>query len=78
MFKVDFQDKNQLLDSPDGELPPFGVTYEFTLTDAVESCPEYLVHPKVLALLGREYNLELLEYESFYEYYQQHIKTSEQ
>lgn len=27
---------------------PYGLRYVFELTDAIEKCPEYLVHPKVL------------------------------
>ena len=48
-----------------GNLPAFGVKYTFTLDDAVDSVPEYLVHPMVLAELGKEFDLELVEITSF-------------
>ena len=40
--------------------PEFGARYSFTLADAVDSVPEYLVHPAVFERVAAEYGLELV------------------
>lgn len=56
-----------------GALPPFGAEYFFTLVEAVEDCPEYLVHPAVLEALAAEYGLDLVLHQPFDEFYRLHI-----
>ncbi|PVU85455.1 hypothetical protein BB559_006384 [Furculomyces boomerangus] len=51
----------------------FGRGYWFTLEDAIEDCPEYLIHFPTLQKLALEYNLELLVNSSFHDYYAQNI-----
>lgn len=47
----------------------FGNKYTFQLKEAIDSCPEYLVHPKVLESLAKEYNLDLIQSLNFHEFY---------
>jgi mRNA (guanine-N7-)-methyltransferase len=56
-----------------GPLPAFGAEYFFTLIDAVEDCPEYLVHPAVLESIAADYGLELVLHQPFDEFYRLHI-----
>lgn len=37
---------------------PFGIRYEFTLKDAVDTCPEYIVPSSVLRRICEEFGLE--------------------
>lgn len=46
--------------------------YRFSLRDAVEGCPEWLVDPAQLERVGAEYGLTLLYLKSFSQYYQEH------
>ena len=48
--------------------PEFGARYTFTLADAVDSVPEYLVHPRVFARVAGEYGLDLVLYKEFPEW----------
>ena len=47
----------------DAGASPFGLEYRFTLADAVEDVPEYLVHRPTLVQLAREYGLHLVLWE---------------
>jgi mRNA (guanine-N7-)-methyltransferase len=58
-----------------GALPPFGAEYFFTLLDAVEDCPEYLVHPAVLESIAADCGLELVLHQPFDEFYRLHIDS---
>lgn len=51
---------------------PFGVRYVFTLEDAVEEVPEYLVHFPTLCALAAEYGLRPVLYENFHTYFANH------
>eukprot|EP01135_Chromosphaera_perkinsii_P011817 Nk52_evm8s2506 gene=Nk52_evmTU8s2506 len=69
------EDKN----SAGGRLEPFGVQYLFTLKDAVQDCPEYLVHFEVFERIAKEYKLELLfrkDFHEFFVYYKDNPKYS--
>ncbi|RKO99489.1 hypothetical protein CXG81DRAFT_4367, partial [Caulochytrium protostelioides] len=48
--------------------PPFGHRYTFHLEDAIDDCPEYLVHWGVLVQLAREAGLEPIVFRPFQEY----------
>lgn len=48
--------------------PEFGARYSFFLADAVDSVPEYLVHPAVLERIAAEYDLELVLRKEFPEW----------
>lgn len=50
----------------------YGAAYEFSLTDAVDSCAEYLVHLPTFVALAREYNLELVSCDGFHELFLKH------
>lgn len=39
---------------------PFGIRYEFTLIDAVDTCPEYIVPFSVFRNLCQEYGMEFV------------------
>jgi mRNA (guanine-N7-)-methyltransferase len=53
----------------------FGIRYLFTLRDAVESCPEYLVPLPALRQLGEEAGLELLHCENLHEFFYRHASS---
>ena len=53
---------------------PFGIRYEFSLIDAVDSCPEYIVPFSVLESLAAEYGLGFImemPLQKFYETFSQ-------
>eukprot|EP00842_Homolaphlyctis_polyrhiza_P003868 jgi/Hompol1/4482/HPOL_003649-RA len=50
----------------------FGHKYRFNLADAIDDCPEYLIHITVLTSIAAEYGLELIYYKPFHEFYQDH------
>jgi mRNA (guanine-N7-)-methyltransferase len=50
--------------------PVFGARYRFELQDAIQDCPEYLVHFKTLCLLAKEYDLQLVMRQNFADFYQ--------
>lgn len=58
-------------------IAPFGAEYFFSLQDAVEDCPEYLVHPRVLTQLAAECGLELVLHQTFEEFYDRQVNTGE-
>lgn len=53
----------------DTKLAPFGSSYIFSLSEAVNDCEEYLVHMEVLKNLGAEYGLELVFYSNFHDWF---------
>ncbi|KAJ1965290.1 mRNA cap guanine-N7 methyltransferase [Dispira parvispora] len=53
----------------------FGHCYRFTLRDAVDDCPEYLVHFKTFVAMAAEYGLQLLENRPFHEFYAHHMNN---
>ena len=59
-------------------IPAFGARYVFDLVDAVDHCPEYLVHPTVMSLLFKKYNCDLVETYEFPEYYAHSIEKEPQ
>jgi len=40
------------------KFPQFGAKYTFTLEDAIDGVPEYLVHHDTLVMIAKEYGLE--------------------
>ena len=54
------------------EFPEFGAKYSFSLVEAVDNLPEYLVHFSVLEAIAAEYGLKLVvrqEFPAVYEEY---------
>jgi mRNA (guanine-N7-)-methyltransferase len=47
----------------------YGQQYTFTLLDAIDACPEYIVHPKNFISLCKEYDLELKQFQPFHEFF---------
>ena len=70
LFQVDFRT---------GHKGPFvggyGHEYVFTLKDALDGCPEYLVPLEALRALGRECGLELLHHENLHEFFYLHSRA---
>lgn len=50
-------------------IPAFGAEYFFALTESVDNCPEYLVHPVILESLFSEHKCTLHRQWDFHEYY---------
>lgn len=48
---------------------PFGLEYFFDLKDAIDHCPEYLIHFPTLVKIAKEYDLALLLEYSFYDFF---------
>ncbi|KAJ1678632.1 mRNA cap guanine-N7 methyltransferase [Spiromyces aspiralis] len=61
VYKVRFEQKDRW--------PVFGHMYWFTLHDAIDDCPEYLVHFPTFRRLATEYGLELLYRIPLHQYY---------
>ncbi|KAG0228801.1 mRNA cap guanine-N7 methyltransferase [Actinomortierella wolfii] len=55
----------------------FGAKYWFHLEDAIDDCPEYLVHMPTFKKLAGEYGLELVYNKKFHEVYQEASKEPE-
>ncbi|KNE71147.1 hypothetical protein AMAG_15813 [Allomyces macrogynus ATCC 38327] len=55
------------------ECPVYGHEYSFRLVDAVDDCPEYLVHWPSFVKLAREYRLDPIAHQGFHLFYTQHI-----
>ncbi|CAG8670763.1 16827_t:CDS:2 [Dentiscutata erythropus] len=51
------------------EFPTFGHKYRFNLEDAINDCPEYLVHFPTFEKMAREYGLELIYKKRFHDIY---------
>ena len=54
---------------------PFGIDYDFSLLDAIDTCPEYLVHFRSFVSLAKEYGLQLVESVNFQQYFDEHHKN---
>ena len=55
----------------------FGEKYFFSLQDAIDDCPEYLVHPQTFITLAAEYNLDLVQHEPFHQFYAKHVDRAQ-
>eukprot|EP00123_Amoebidium_parasiticum_P009788 comp19706_c0_seq1/m.23448 comp19706_c0_seq1/g.23448 ORF comp19706_c0_seq1/g.23448 comp19706_c0_seq1/m.23448 type:complete len:315 (-) comp19706_c0_seq1:11-955(-) len=66
VFKASFVNRDSF--------PVYGCKYLFTLVDAIDTCPEFLVHFHHLEGLAREYGLELLLHQRFHEFYQEAVR----
>jgi len=62
---------------PNNPIPPFGAGYNFTLAESVDDLEEFLVHPKVLTSLLKEFNFDLVKKSGFHEYYQECLDKPE-
>ncbi|KAJ1514776.1 mRNA cap guanine-N7 methyltransferase [Coelomomyces lativittatus] len=56
-------------------ISPYGHQYTFQLDDAIEGCPEYLIHWATLESLASSYGLDLIERVPFHDFYQRHGQT---
>lgn len=92
VYKVKFTQPCPLVDDPahqtassapsDPSLPPlpsspFGVQYTFDLVEAIESCPEYLVHLPTLSALLAAYDMELVAATPMHTFLLQHAAHNE-
>ncbi|KAI9164259.1 mRNA cap guanine-N7 methyltransferase [Blastocladiella emersonii ATCC 22665] len=50
--------------------PVYGHEYHFKLVDAIDDCPEYLVHWPSFTKLAREYGLEVMDRTNFHAFFQ--------
>lgn len=55
----------------------FGHRYWFTLTDAIDDCPEYLVHFPTLCAIAAEYGLHLYHKAPFHRFYDERADEPE-
>ncbi|KAF9972222.1 mRNA cap guanine-N7 methyltransferase [Actinomortierella ambigua] len=55
----------------------FGAKYWFHLEDAIDDCPEYLVHMPTFQTLAEEYGLELVYNKKFHQVYEEASKEPE-
>jgi mRNA (guanine-N7-)-methyltransferase len=62
IFKIRFERKDQY--------PIFGHRYWFQLEDAIDDCPEYLIHQPTLISIAKEYGLKLILLEPFHDFYE--------
>lgn len=64
--------------NPDKSFPNvFGNQYDFQLVDAVDKCPEFLVPPKHLIDLAKEFNLHIIEHLNFHDFYDKYGNNQE-
>ena len=61
-------------DTDKDAFPEFGARYKFTLHDAVDNVPEYLVHFAVLKRVAGEYGLDLVLREEFPDFFAKYGK----
>ncbi|PRP83451.1 hypothetical protein PROFUN_02831 [Planoprotostelium fungivorum] len=69
LYRFDFRDKEKLT--------RFGCTYNFSLVESVDSCPEFLVHIPTLADIGRRYGLELIKCTGSHDYFSENCQAFE-
>ncbi len=56
---------------------PYGNKYVFDLTDAITSCPEYLVPPVHFKNLAAEYGLNIVEEKNFHSFYEKYSEDTQ-
>lgn len=71
---MEFEEDTKGLQIDDVE---FGVKYTFSLKDAIDGCPEYLVNIKLLEKLCNEFDLELQEVATFNQFRKKNFKKNE-
>jgi mRNA (guanine-N7-)-methyltransferase len=64
VYKVEFADS---------AIRTYGQKYVFTLVDAIDSCPEYVVHSENFYMLCKEYGLVLDFHTPFHQYFYEQI-----
>lgn len=50
----------------------FGIEYNFTLKERIENCSEYIVHPRMLISLAKDYGMEVVENFNFHQFFQRY------
>eukprot|EP00455_Lapot_gusevi_P006616 TRINITY_DN12823_c0_g1_i3.p1 TRINITY_DN12823_c0_g1~~TRINITY_DN12823_c0_g1_i3.p1 ORF type:complete len:364 (-),score=47.91 TRINITY_DN12823_c0_g1_i3:226-1317(-) len=73
-------DENQDDESSAPQFPkasPFGLKYWFQLEDAIDDCPEFLVHFPTFERVAAEYGLECRSKENFHEFFYQHCTNTD-
>ncbi|UJR35509.1 hypothetical protein I4U23_028263 [Adineta vaga] len=76
VFKVVFDSSINLNTTDTEAIPLFGAKYHFSLDDVVD-CPEYLVYFPLLEKLAGNHGLELVDRQTFKDYFDKHAKTSD-
>jgi len=66
LYSITFQDKENF--------SLFGSKYYFKLEDAIDDCPEYLVHFPTFINIAKEYGLTLILQKDFHEFYNYYIQ----
>ncbi|KAK9727997.1 mRNA cap guanine-N7 methyltransferase [Basidiobolus ranarum] len=69
IYKIEFDQKETF--------PTYGHKYWFTLEDAIDNCPEYLVHFPTFEKLAKEYGLELIKKRKFHHLYSDALNNEE-
>ena len=54
----------------------YGVKYTFTLQDAIDACPEYLINVELLESICKEFDLELKELKPFRRFKEEHFRRN--
>jgi mRNA (guanine-N7-)-methyltransferase len=60
VYNIEFKSK---------EYSVYGQEYTFTLLDAIDACPEYIVHPQNFISLCKEYGLDLVLLQPFHDFF---------
>jgi len=66
LYSITFEDKENF--------NLFGSKYYFKLEDAIDDCPEYLVHFPTFINIAKEYGLKLILQKDFHEFYNYYIQ----
>ncbi|KAI8894970.1 guanine-N(7)-methyltransferase domain-containing protein [Globomyces pollinis-pini] len=61
IYSIEFEQKSSF--------PIFGHKYWFRLEDAIDDCPEYLIHFPTLQKIAAEYGLECILHRTFHDYF---------
>jgi len=72
--RVRFDGTNKLFDMASG---PYGIKYNFFLKDAIDDCPEYLIHFPTLFKLCHQAGLELVEKRNFHKFFFKYAENPE-
>jgi len=69
------QHASKRFDQSDGA---FGIEYEFTLSDAIDGCKEWLVHKATLQRIAQEEGLDLTHWDNFHTHISSAIDSNEE
>ena len=70
--RVDFEGDTKYFDKANG---PFGIKYNFFLADAIDDCPEYLIHFPTLYKMCAKAGLKLVEKRNFHKFFYRHVEN---